>query len=319
MALSCGQYATIFVSGTASITASETRHVGDAAAQTDETLDNIAALISEENLCRHGLPGLGTALDGLGLVRVYIKRQEDYAPDPRGVRAAAGRTADDLRHRPTSAGPNCWWRSRGSRFRASWRSAADLPRVSRSHRIHAMQRPYAGMQRGAAPRSSQWRTQTLQTAHGKTTLERACDDIETRLRNRVRPYVAASLVLGPLDQGQGADAPAPKAGGQGQPVVFQRDVMPLLARLGCATSQCHGAFAGQGGMALSLFGGSPVDDYETIVKAERARRVNRWEPAQSLLLLKATATIQHGGGKKSRPRLRRVPDAAGLDRAGRPL
>ena len=49
------------------------------AAQTHETLDNIAALISEENLCRHGLPGLGTSLDGLGLVRVYIKRQADYA------------------------------------------------------------------------------------------------------------------------------------------------------------------------------------------------------------------------------------------------
>jgi enamine deaminase RidA (YjgF/YER057c/UK114 family) len=78
MALSCGTYATIFISGTASITASETRHVGDAARQTDETLDNIAALIGEENLARHGLPGLGTALDSLGLVRVYIKRQEDY-------------------------------------------------------------------------------------------------------------------------------------------------------------------------------------------------------------------------------------------------
>jgi len=79
MALSCGNYATIFVSGTASITHSETRHVGDAAAQTDETLTNIEALISEENLAGHGLPGLGTTLDGLGLVRVYIKRQEDYA------------------------------------------------------------------------------------------------------------------------------------------------------------------------------------------------------------------------------------------------
>jgi enamine deaminase RidA (YjgF/YER057c/UK114 family) len=79
MALSCGTYATIFISGTASITASETRHIGDAALQTGETLDNIAALIGEENLARHGLPGLGTALDSLGLVRVYIKRQEDYA------------------------------------------------------------------------------------------------------------------------------------------------------------------------------------------------------------------------------------------------
>ena len=78
MALSCGQYTTIFVSGTASITASETRHVGDAAGQTGETLDNIAALISEDNLQQHNLPGLGAALDGLGLVRVYIKRAEDY-------------------------------------------------------------------------------------------------------------------------------------------------------------------------------------------------------------------------------------------------
>ncbi len=79
MALSCGTYATIFISGTASITNSETRHVGNAAAQTGETLDNIAALICEQNLCRHGLPGLGTTLDSLALVRVYIKRQADYA------------------------------------------------------------------------------------------------------------------------------------------------------------------------------------------------------------------------------------------------
>jgi enamine deaminase RidA (YjgF/YER057c/UK114 family) len=79
MALSCGDYATIFVSGTASITGSETRHVGDAAAQTHETLDNIAALISERNLAQHGLPGLGTSLDGMGLARVYIKRPQDYA------------------------------------------------------------------------------------------------------------------------------------------------------------------------------------------------------------------------------------------------
>jgi enamine deaminase RidA (YjgF/YER057c/UK114 family) len=78
MALSCGTYATIFISGTASITHSETRHVGDPAAQTHETLDNIAALISEENLAGHGLPGLGATLDGLGLVRVYVKRKSDY-------------------------------------------------------------------------------------------------------------------------------------------------------------------------------------------------------------------------------------------------
>ncbi len=78
MALSCGVYATIFISGTASITHAETRHVGDVVAQTQETIDNIAALIAEDNLARHGLPGLGTSLDGLALARVYLKRQEDY-------------------------------------------------------------------------------------------------------------------------------------------------------------------------------------------------------------------------------------------------
>lgn len=78
MAVTCGPYAMIFISGTASIKNSETVHPGDAAAQTRETLDNIEALISEENLSRHGLPGLGSTLDGIGLARVYIKRKEDY-------------------------------------------------------------------------------------------------------------------------------------------------------------------------------------------------------------------------------------------------
>ncbi len=78
MVLSCGTYTTIFISGTASITHSQTRHTGDAGKQTEETLDNIAALIAEENLARHGLPGLGTSLASLGFARVYIKRPEDY-------------------------------------------------------------------------------------------------------------------------------------------------------------------------------------------------------------------------------------------------
>ncbi len=79
VALSCGVYATIFISGTASIVESDPRHPGDVVAQTHETLDNIAALISEDNLHRHGLPGLGTSLEGLGLARVYLKRPADYA------------------------------------------------------------------------------------------------------------------------------------------------------------------------------------------------------------------------------------------------
>jgi enamine deaminase RidA (YjgF/YER057c/UK114 family) len=78
MAVASGDCATIFISGTASITESETRHVDDVAGQTQLTLDNIAALISADNFGRHGVAGLGATLDDLALVRVYIKRQEDF-------------------------------------------------------------------------------------------------------------------------------------------------------------------------------------------------------------------------------------------------
>ena len=78
MAVEVGTEVMIFISGTASITRSETQHPGDAAAQSRETLANIEALISEANLCRHGLPGFGSALHQLAVARVYIKRAEDY-------------------------------------------------------------------------------------------------------------------------------------------------------------------------------------------------------------------------------------------------
>ncbi|HYW80539.1 MAG TPA: hypothetical protein VE890_13230, partial [Thermoguttaceae bacterium] len=110
--------------------------------------------------------------------------------------------------------------------------------------------------------------------------------------------VGLCVGLALADLGYGQDNARPAEDSQQRPIVFQRDVMPLITRLGCNTAQCHGAFSGQGGMALSLFAGSPADDYETLVKAERARRVNRWDPAKSLLLLKATGTLQHAGGQK---------------------
>lgn len=78
LALSQGAETTFYISGTASIINSETRHQGDAAAQTHETIDNISALISEDNAQRHGLPCRGATLRDLAVARIYIKRPEDY-------------------------------------------------------------------------------------------------------------------------------------------------------------------------------------------------------------------------------------------------
>ncbi len=69
----------MFISGTASITTSETRHIDDVKRQTHETLDNIGTLISSDNFRGHGFAGLGATLEDLAFARVYLKRHDDYA------------------------------------------------------------------------------------------------------------------------------------------------------------------------------------------------------------------------------------------------
>jgi hypothetical protein len=83
-----------------------------------------------------------------------------------------------------------------------------------------------------------------------------------------------------------------------EPVDFARDVIPALTKSGCNTGPCHGAFHGRGGFALSLLGFDPQADYQTIVQASRGRRLNLGSPENSLLLLKATGVLAHGGGKR---------------------
>ncbi len=81
-------------------------------------------------------------------------------------------------------------------------------------------------------------------------------------------------------------------------VSFTTEVVPTLTKLGCNTGGCHGKAEGQNGFKLSLFGFEPQDDYEYIAKEARGRRVFAAAPAQSLLLLKATGSVPHGGGKR---------------------
>ncbi|MDR2643846.1 MAG: hypothetical protein LBC74_13770 [Planctomycetaceae bacterium] len=78
MVVNIENWCQIFVSGTASITSSESQYGGDPAMQTEQTLNNIAALISGENLAKHGLQGFESGLDKLECVRVYVKNPDDF-------------------------------------------------------------------------------------------------------------------------------------------------------------------------------------------------------------------------------------------------
>jgi uncharacterized protein DUF1553/uncharacterized protein DUF1549 len=81
-----------------------------------------------------------------------------------------------------------------------------------------------------------------------------------------------------------------------QPVSFQYDVLPVMTRAGCSQGTCHGNAEGKGGLKLSLKGEDPGRDYEVIARHGGGRRLNHLEPGRSLLLLKATSAVPHGGG-----------------------
>src|SRR5205814_1636512 len=83
-----------------------------------------------------------------------------------------------------------------------------------------------------------------------------------------------------------------------QPVYFNTDVAPLLTKLGCNSGGCHGKTGGQNGFKLSLLGFEPDFDFEAIVQEARGRRLFPASPKSSLLLLKATGTLAHAGGKR---------------------
>ena len=105
MAVVAGEFVTTLISGTASITASETRHPDDVERQTQQSLDNIEALIGPENFRapRPARPGGDPRRSGLGpgvrqAAGGLCRRQGDLP-------GAAGRVAHHLRRgRYLSAG-----------------------------------------------------------------------------------------------------------------------------------------------------------------------------------------------------------------------
>ena len=87
-----------------------------------------------------------------------------------------------------------------------------------------------------------------------------------------------------------------------RPLNFVNDVMPVFTKAGCNAGACHAkASNGQNGFRLSLLGFEPQEDYEHIVKEAHGRRIFPASPEQSLLLLKVSNTVPHGGGRRLEP------------------
>jgi hypothetical protein len=82
------------------------------------------------------------------------------------------------------------------------------------------------------------------------------------------------------------------------PINFGNQIVPIFTKLGCNGGGCHGKASGQNGFKLSLLGFEPQVDFDALVKEARGRRLFPVAPEQSLLLLKATGTIAHAGGKR---------------------
>lgn len=85
------------------------------------------------------------------------------------------------------------------------------------------------------------------------------------------------------------------------PVSFVNEVQPILTKGRCNSGGCHGKAEGQNGFKLSLFGFDAATDHDALFKEAKGRRLTLTDPAASLLLLKGTATMPHGGGRKIEP------------------
>ena len=82
------------------------------------------------------------------------------------------------------------------------------------------------------------------------------------------------------------------------PLTFRNHVIPVLSKVGCNSGPCHGALSGKNGFKLTLRGYDPEADYLALTRQASARRINKVEPARSLMLLKPTLAVSHGGGKR---------------------
>ena len=115
----------------------------------------------------------------------------------------------------------------------------------------------------------------------------------------VKPVGDGDAVITAKANGLSATATV-KVRGSHAPFVwsFRNQVVPVLSKVGCNQGACHGALAGKNGFKLTLRGYAPEVDYDTLTREAHARRVSLADPAASLMLLKPSFSIPHGGGKR---------------------
>ena len=91
--------------------------------------------------------------------------------------------------------------------------------------------------------------------------------------------------------------PTKVSGSDSQPKIeFRNEVLQVLTKAGCNTGKCHGSATGKDGFRLSLFGYDPQGDHYRLTRELNGRRIHWNQPEKSLLLLKATGSVDHTGG-----------------------
>jgi len=82
------------------------------------------------------------------------------------------------------------------------------------------------------------------------------------------------------------------------PVGFRREVMAAMNVGGCNMGACHGTPTGKNGFKLSLRGFDPPADHRQLTRDQLGRRIDPWNPDDSLMLRKALGTVPHEGGSR---------------------
>lgn len=80
--------------------------------------------------------------------------------------------------------------------------------------------------------------------------------------------------------------------------TFRNHVQSVLTKSGCNMGACHGAGGGKNGFYLSLRGYNDEADWAALTRHAGGRRIQPSDPGRSLMLLKATGTVPHKGGKR---------------------